>query len=211
VLPSFRPQRESPAAQNAVLPHIPVLSGRRSRDSARMAFAATATSTVTSSPPRFRVVSETHCSTATGQPMRRDSPAADYVRRNDRPCRNVDHSAQERIWSNEGSTFVPFRSNNSGATVLRFEEPPDLGRHVRWCGEGHPRGWPLPDLARKLWHERFDTRDFSLVVSWIVDTARPAGIDRHISIPRVVHVTEQRATWDELATWVEAGFVALLR
>ena len=29
-----------------------------------------------------------------------------------------------------------------------FVEPPDADPHVRWCGEGHPQGWPLPDLRR---------------------------------------------------------------
>jgi hypothetical protein len=40
-----------------------------------------------------------------------------------------------------------FRSNNSGATSLRFEEPPDAAPHVRWCGEGHQQWWPLPDFG----------------------------------------------------------------
>jgi len=38
-----------------------------------------------------------------------------------------------------------FRSNNSGATLLRFEESPSADPHARWCGEGHRRRWPLPD------------------------------------------------------------------
>ena len=28
------------------------------------------------------------------------------------------------------------RSRNSGATSLRFEEPPSADRHAGWCGEG---------------------------------------------------------------------------
>ena len=46
-------------------------------------------------------------------------------------------------WSN----WDCFRSNNSGATSLRFEEPPDADPHVRWCGEGHRQRWPQPDLS----------------------------------------------------------------
>ena len=35
-------------------------------------------------------------------------------------------------WSNKDCS----RSNNSGATLLRFEEPPSANPHARWCGEG---------------------------------------------------------------------------
>jgi hypothetical protein len=42
---------------------------------------------------------------------------------------------------NKGSTNSQdfFRSNSSGATLLRFEEPPDADPHGRWCGEGGQR------------------------------------------------------------------------
>ncbi len=43
--------------------------------------------------------------------------------------------------------FGLLSSNNPGATLPRFEEPPDADPHVRWCGEGRQQWRPLPDLC----------------------------------------------------------------
>ncbi len=44
--------------------------------------------------------------------------------------------------------------------MLHFIEPPDADPHVRWCGEGHRKRWPLPDYLL------FDAEVFNEASGW---------------------------------------------
>ena len=42
--------------------------------------------------------------------------------------------------------------NRTHLSMNHFQFAPDP--HVRWCGEGHPQGWPLPDYPPLDWAQR---------------------------------------------------------